>query len=234
MAESSSSLHRCQQCQRHFASAREFASSRCSFHPGEYWGQYETLTPGESGKAGWWSCCLSTNREAHGCTEGKHSADLSLEKRLARLGRRDVVRHSADATALAAGALCDKAEVYRPEEECASGAEAPVDDTPEYITHRVLYSDTLVGVAMHYGCSERELLSLNNLPSAAAFHAKAFLRVPAKKGVKPPAGHTEAAALAERALAVRRLREAARTRLGEKISHEEAVRWCGRCHTRTV
>jgi hypothetical protein len=90
------------------------------------------------------------------------------------------------------------------------------------MTHRLLPTDTLTGVALRYGTTPSAVLRLNKLPSEAALHARATLLVPLRAGLAPPPGLAEAEALAERKLAMRKLREAAR-RLGERLSTEEAT-----------
>ena len=164
----------------------------------------------------WWSCCLSASSEAPGCTVGKHQADEQLERHLRKLGRRDAASFPVEAFGFASRAEPAAGGV----EACPSAEEVPAPASG-HLTHRVLPTDTLVGIALHYGTTPAEVLKLNKLPSGAALHAKATVLVPYAAGQAPPAGHAAAVELAERALALRKFREAAR-KLGEKVSVEEA------------
>jgi len=216
-----STVRRCRQCARHLSDTEFFQS--CEFHPGDYLGAWEPLDPCKTGKSGWWTCCAATEKDAQGCVKGRHAQDAALERKLAKLGRRSAVDFPLDAASLGAGPLAprlDKAALV----VAAQPDEVPEsNDAPsEFITHRLLPTDTLVGLALHYGTSESLILSLNHLPCAAAFTAKAALRIPYRRGISLPAGHREAVAQAARALGLRRLREAARTQLGERVSGEES------------
>jgi len=134
---------------------------------------------------------------------------------LRRLGRRDAASFPASAFGLPEPKPAKEEHALEPPPQAPTAPHG-------LMMHRLLSTDTLTGVALRYDTTPSAILRLNKLPSEAALHARATLLVPLRAGLAPPPGQAESEALAERKLAMRKLREAARL-LGERLSTEEAT-----------
>lgn len=168
-------------------------------------------TPGVTAGHLGWNCCFAKEPDAPGCTRGPHARDEALEAALSQFSP----------SRLAAGVLDDvgaPAEAPQP-----APAPAPPDARPPAgcLVHVVGPLDSLVGIALRYNTTPQAIVLANRLPSAFAFAAKKTLLIPGAAAT-PAVASGEGAVLAERTLAVRKLRSAARLRLNEAITPQEA------------
>lgn len=182
------STRRCRRCDAYYVDGDD---SQCVYHRG-------TFRAAFIGGPIIWSCCKSGDREVRGCRSASsgHRADSRTDEVLrlqAQLQQPSSVLGFAPVEQAPPADLIDFAadsemkesddgpvgQVHklgpRPNE---SAPEVPGDGGEVLVRHAILPSDTLPGLALHYGCDVSEILQRNRLPSARDLYSRAFVMVP--------------------------------------------------------
>ena len=224
-------LARCVQCRRTLTDEQMYETS-CVHHSGDFivvpsWPKNAAPI---SGTHLGWSCCFAKEKEAPGCTTTPHVRDHDLDEALkqfspTRPGALELPQPPAGEPEAAVQQRPPQPYRAALGEAAATPTRGP--DGAEYIVHTVGPLDTLMGVALRYRTTVHAIARANKLPGQHAFSTRKTLLVPyspeALVAEPQPASPQETSSSAlERTLAVRKLRNEARVKLGEVISQHEA------------
>eukprot|EP01087_Luapelamoeba_hula_P009529 TRINITY_DN2461_c0_g2_i1.p1 TRINITY_DN2461_c0_g2~~TRINITY_DN2461_c0_g2_i1.p1 ORF type:complete len:391 (-),score=53.89 TRINITY_DN2461_c0_g2_i1:188-1360(-) len=181
---------RCVHCCNYFTEEHNH-SDACSYHSGRH-KTPDSVTPNLVPSAGnfkRWTCCKAVAKDAKGCKTGRHVGDEQTNAFLRRFDTRASSSDAGENTSslesndpsaqnriweMMREQIAEKKalrEHQAKHQEASSLAVGP-EGLPLSVTHRVLLTDTLSGVALKYGVKTGDIKRANNLIADSVFERK--------------------------------------------------------------
>eukprot|EP01129_Flabellula_baltica_P001772 TRINITY_DN1168_c0_g1_i5.p1 TRINITY_DN1168_c0_g1~~TRINITY_DN1168_c0_g1_i5.p1 ORF type:complete len:388 (-),score=80.80 TRINITY_DN1168_c0_g1_i5:2166-3329(-) len=188
---------KCKTCNRFYYRSDD-PENPCCYHTGLF-KNVGTSSYFAGMKLGSWTCCGATEQDHKGCKTGVHIEDRETTDMLNLFGT--VTETERDASDLYPDLFANKEEDVQLEETVEGEFESPLDifSTPsnvektvvdkdqvdingesDYISHYVSSTDTLPGLALHYGVSVKKLKSINKIRQNNELYSFYKITIPKK------------------------------------------------------